>query len=64
MITRASPTEDEDPVLGQFLNFLARDIANHPEQLQPIRADLAQHILSVVGSTEVDLDSPLLADDE
>ena len=64
VITRASPTEDEDPVLGQFLDFLARDIANHPEQLQPIDADLVQHIQRVVGSTDVDLDSPLLADDE
>lgn len=63
VITRAS-TKDEDPVLGQFLDFLARDIANHPERLKPIDADLVQHIRSLVGSTEVDLNSPLMTDDE
>lgn len=64
VITRASPKEDEDPVLGQFLDFLARDITNHPERLRPIDADLVQHIQSMVGSIELDLNAPLSADDE
>ena len=30
VLSRAEPHEGEDPVLGQFLSFLARDIASHP----------------------------------
>jgi len=31
VMTRAEVVEGDDPVLGQFLGFLARDIASHPE---------------------------------
>lgn len=57
-------TAEDDPVLGQFLGFLARDIANHPERLRAVDASLAQHIRSLVGGVEVDLDAVLSADDE
>jgi antitoxin PrlF len=55
---------DEDPVLGQFLGFLARDIASHPERLQMIDASLVQHVRSLVGDVKVDLDAALPEDDE
>ena len=61
VLTRA---EGEDPVLGQFLGFLARDIADHPERLQAVDARLVQRLRSLVGGVEVDLDAPLSADDE
>lgn len=64
MLTRAAPAEDDDPVLGQFLGFLARDLASHPERLQSIDIGLAQRIQSLAGGVEVDLDAPLSADDE
>ncbi|MDN5871002.1 MAG: type II toxin-antitoxin system PrlF family antitoxin [Nitrococcus sp.] len=64
MLTRAAAAEDEDPVLGQFLYFLARDIANHPERLQSVDTGLLQRIQSLVNGVEVDLDAPLSADDE
>ena len=51
-------------VLGQFLGFLARDIANHPERLQAVDPGLVQRLQSLVGGIEVDLDSTLSADDE
>lgn len=63
-ITRAPPAEDEDPVLGQFLDFLARDLGSHPERLQSIDSGLVQRIQSLVGGVEVDLHAPLPADDE
>lgn len=63
IMTRAEAPED-DPVLGQFLGFLARDIANHPERLQAVDADLVTRINSLVGSVEFDLDAPLSAEDE
>lgn len=53
-----------DPVLGQFLGFLARDIANHPEHLKVLDSDLVQRIQSLTGGIIVDLDAPLLTKDE
>ena len=64
VLTRAEAAEGDDPVLGQFLGFLARDIANHPERLQAVDPGLVQRLQSLVGGIEVDLDSTLSADDE
>ncbi len=64
VLTRADASEGDDPVLGQFLGFLARDIAEHPERLQAIDASFVQRLQSLVGDIEVDLDAPLSADDE
>jgi antitoxin PrlF len=63
VLTRAEASED-DPVLGQFLDFLARDIASHPERLRPIDDNLLSRIHSLVGDMDIDLDAPLSADDE
>lgn len=57
-------TEDDDPVLGQFLGFLARDIDNHPERLNAVDTGLIKRLNSLVGDVEVDLDTALSADDE
>jgi antitoxin PrlF len=64
VLTRAESSEGDDPVLGQFLGFLARDIANHPERLQAVDFGLVQRLRSLVGEIEIDLDAALSADDE
>ena len=64
LLTRADHAEGEDPVLGQFLNFLAHDIASHPQRLQAIDTGLVQRIQSLVAHSAVDMDAPLSADDE
>ena len=64
ILTRVEASEGDDPVLGQFLGFLARDIASHPERLQVIDAGLVQRIQSLVDGVEVNLDAALSADDE
>lgn len=64
VLTRAKAPEGDDPVLGRFLGFLARDIASHPERLQAVDAGLVQRLQSLVGDVEVDLDAALSADDE
>jgi antitoxin PrlF len=64
VLTRANAAEGDDPVLGQFLGFLARDIASHPARLQTVDAGLVQRLHSLVGDVEVDLDAALSADDE
>ncbi len=64
VLRRAEPAEGDDPLLGQFLGFLAQDIAAHPDRLQSVDAGLIQRIQSLVGGVEVDLDAPLSVDDE
>lgn len=64
LLTRAEASDSDDPLLGQFLGFLARDIASHPERLQAVDASFVQRLQSLTGGIEVDLDAPLSADDE
>ncbi len=64
VLTRAEPSAGDDPVLGHFLGFLARDIASHPERLQAVDTGLVQRLQSLVGDIEVNLDVALSADDE
>ena len=64
VLTRVYASEEDDPVLGLFLGFLARDIASYPERLQAVDASLVQRIHSLVGGIEVDLDAVLSTDDE
>ena len=64
VLSRAAPVEEHDPVLGQFLQFLARDIVIHPEHLLGIDAGLVQRLQLLTGGVEVDLDAALSAEDE
>lgn len=64
VLSRVEIAEEDDPVLGRFLGFLARDIASHPERLQSIDADFVQRLQSLTGGIDFDLDVALSADDE
>jgi antitoxin PrlF len=64
VLSRAKVSETHDPVLGQFLGFLSRDMAEHPDRLQALDASFVQRLQSLTMGTEVDLDAPLSADDE
>ena len=64
VLSRADTVDDADPVLGQFLSFLAQDIVAHPEHLQSLDTSLVQRINALVEGVEVDLDVPLSADNE
>lgn len=64
VITRVSDATHCDPLLGDFLNFLANDIARHPDHLLALDSALLTHIQSLVGQVELDLNAPLSADDE
>lgn len=64
VMTRAVATSNDDPVLGQFLNLLAHDIAKGPKYVRALDTGLVNRVQSLVGDVTVDLDAPLLADDE
>lgn len=61
LISRA--TED-DPVLGDFLNFLANDIKHHPSQIQSFHHDLVERARHLTSGVDIDFDSPLDEKDE
>ncbi len=64
VLTRAEAADGDDPVLGRFLGFLARDIASHPERLHAVDANFVQRLQSLTDGIEIDLDAALSADDE
>jgi antitoxin PrlF len=63
IMSRADQPEN-DPVLGQFLSFLARDISRNPQHVQAISSNLINHVQSLVTDVEFDLDAPLSDEDE
>ena len=64
VLTRAETSNVDDPVLEQFLGFLAKDIASHPERLQAVDTTLVHRLKSLTSGVDVDLDAALSADDE
>lgn len=51
--------EEGDPVIGQFLDFLARDMTNEPERIRPVPKSLLARGKALVKGVTVDLDSAL-----
>jgi antitoxin PrlF len=64
VLTRAAAVGKDDPVLGQFLDFLVQDIAKYPERLQPIDMSLVQRGRELTAGIEIDLDAALSPQDE
>ena len=62
-ISKAEDNED-DPVLDQFLSFLADDITNNPSNIKGISNSLITRIQSLVEGVEIDLDAPLSDEDD
>jgi len=64
VLTRVESSGEEDPLIAQFLGFLASDLASNPARLQTLDATFVQRIRSLVSDVEIDLDAALSADDE
>lgn len=56
--------EESDPVLETFLTFLERDIDRNPQRIVAVDADLVDRTRALVGDLDVDLDAPLMDEDE
>lgn len=63
VISRVDQTES-DPLLGQFLKFLAKDIEKNPQHLQAISSDLVDRAWSLVAEVDLDLDASVSNEDE
>ena len=64
LLTRAVAGEESDPVVGEFLAFLARDMKVNPTHIRGISPALLRRARSLVKGVKVDLDAPLLPEDE
>jgi antitoxin PrlF len=64
MISKKEARADQnDPVIGQFLAFLARDMAKEPARIRPVSKSLLARGKALVKGVKVDLDEAL-PDDE
>jgi len=55
--------DGDDPMIGKFLEFLARDMSNEPAGIRPVAKAQVSRGKALVKGVEVDLDAPL-PDDE
>ena len=62
-ISRAD-LEESDNIIKKFLDFLAQDMEENPQQLQAISSKLVDHVQLLVSGVDVDLDAQLLDEDE
>lgn len=56
--------ETDDPALGSFLDFLASDIAAHPENVRALDSGLVKRMRALTKGVVVDLEAPLDPADE
>jgi len=65
---RTSPVAAEPieapPSTSRTLELLAADMNSHPERILPVDTCLVARIISLVGQVDVDLNTPLSAEDE
>jgi len=65
IITRCqNEPQESDPILEQFLNFLSQDMTDNPQQIKAISSATVNHLTSLVGDIDVDLDAPLNDEEE
>ncbi|MFW8595980.1 type II toxin-antitoxin system PrlF family antitoxin [Cribrihabitans neustonicus] len=57
-------SDEEDPVLGAFLDFVEADIKAHPDRIRAFDGALHDRLAALVGDVDVDLDAPLSLEDE
>jgi antitoxin PrlF len=58
---RAEDAQD-DPALGAFLAFLAKDIEDHPERLQTMSPEMAKRMDELTEGMVFDPDEPIEGD--
>jgi antitoxin PrlF len=58
-LVNASRMEHEDPILDGFLDFIARDMKNHPEKLATLPTALIARARELTAGVKVDHDAAL-----
>ncbi|WP_371424970.1 type II toxin-antitoxin system PrlF family antitoxin [Tardiphaga sp.] len=63
VLAKKAADEQADPVIGNFLRFLEKDMAAHPARVRAIPSNLLARGAALVKGVEVDLDAALPDDD-
>ena len=63
-VTVAKLETAEDPVIGAFLVFIAKDMEANPRRLRPLTAGWLDGLSKLVEGVEIDMDEMLSEDDE
>lgn len=61
---RLTEPMEANPSVSRTLELLAADMNSHPERILPVDRCLVARIISLVGQVDVDLNTPLSAEDE
>jgi antitoxin PrlF len=64
VVISSADNNESDPILGEFLNFIARDMQKNPQHIQAISTDLLNRVQSLVAGVDIDIDAPLSDEDE
>ncbi|GAC17502.1 type II toxin-antitoxin system PrlF family antitoxin [Paraglaciecola arctica] len=63
VISRAA-AQQNDPIIGEFLAFIARDMQANSGKIEPLSASMRESVDALVQGVDIDLDAPLLDEDE
>ncbi len=66
IISRQENKQEEGagPILKQFLDFLAQDMTNNPQNIKEISSSTVNRVKSLVGDIDIDLNAPLEDEEE
>lgn len=53
----------DDELVRKVLNYLDKDIAEHPERLRRVDMSMVQRARELVADVEIDLEAPLIPDE-
>jgi len=59
IIRKAAEDDEQDPALVAFLDFIERDIIEHPERLRTMPQDLFERMRALTAGMEIDLDEKI-----
>ncbi len=54
-----SKSNDIEPILSEFLSFLARDIQQYPDKIQPLKSNMRSSIETLISDVDIELERPL-----
>ena len=64
VLIKRSENIKDDPIIEEFLSFLAKDIQKHPQNIMPVNNDLYNRVQSLISGVEFDLNESLSDEDE
>ncbi|MDS3860507.1 type II toxin-antitoxin system PrlF family antitoxin [Thermosynechococcaceae cyanobacterium BACA0444] len=64
LLESSDSNQGDTSSIEAFLNFLAKDIDQHPEHIREVNSDLVAYVRVLVKDVTVELDLPLSDEDE